>query len=664
MASGDWREAVAHGHAARREGRLDAALAHYHSAVVQAPNDADANSLYGLMLLELDRIDEAAASLKRAVEIDPANPAARLNLAELEARRGNVQGAIGIVESLAAEHPRLWWIWDRLGELNVRAGRLAGAADHFRRASELRPDDPRLLLRWARAVLESAGPAPARTIVAAAARLAPTDEGVLGLQAEIHEAAADWASLKRIAQTWMGAHPQSPAPWRHAATAHWETGHRRQALRFHRTFVERSGATATRLAEYGRLCAVALDYAEAARALDAAERQDPDCALVLTAKANLSMFQGRLDAALAYARRAIAADPRDTAAYKVLVRVSGAAIGDDERTQIARLAEDAGLRLRDRITAAFALADCLDAQGDDDAAFAAYTRAHELCLERARNEGFAYDPALVRARTDRLIAHFADAPPVLQTEVPPVPVFIVGMPRSGTTMVESILGAHSRVEACGERDEMGVILREFETEVAHGSAEQLPEATRHRWRESYWREIPRPVDTLAVTDKNPWNFEALGLILHLFPNARVIHVRRDPVETCLSIFRNEFAPHVTFVNRLADIGHYYGEYARLMAHWNTILGNRILTMQYEDLVSDINAGAARILEFCGLDWEDACATFWTSSRVVNTISSVQVRQPPTQFSGRRNRYARHLAPLTEALRSAGVDLRSGARVID
>ncbi len=456
MASGDWHDAVAHGHAARREGRLDAALAHYHSAVVQAPHDADAHSLYGLMLLELDRIDEAAASLRRAAEIDPANPAVRLNLAELEAKRGNLQGAIGIVESLAAEHPRLWWIWDRLGELNVRAGRPAGAADHFRRANELRPDDPRLLLRWARAVFDSAGPAAARTILAAAARLAPTDEAILGLQAEIHEAAAEWESLKRIAHAWMNAHPQSPAPWRHAATAHWETGHRRQALRFQRTFLERDGATATRLAEYGRLCAMALDYAEAARALDAAERQDPGCALMLTAKAMLSMFQGRLDDALVYARRAIVADPRDTSAYKVLVQVSGAAIGDEERAQIALLAEDAGLRPQDRITAAFALADCLDAQRDDDAAFAAYTRAHELCLEHARNEGFAYDPALLQARTDRIIAHFPDAPPILQTEARPVPVFIVGMPRSGTTMVESILGAHSRVQACGERDEMGV----------------------------------------------------------------------------------------------------------------------------------------------------------------------------------------------------------------
>ena len=150
-----------------------------------------------------------------------------------------------------------------------------------------------------------------------------------------------------------------------------------------------------------------------------------------------------------------------------------------------------------------------------------------------------------------------------------------------------------------------------------------------------------------------------GIRLHLFPNARVIHVRRDPVETCLSIYRNEFARHVTFVNRLEDIGHYYGEYARLMAHWDRILGNRFLTIQYEDLVADVDAHAARILEFCGLDWEDACAIFWTSARVVNTISSVQVRQPPTRFSGRRNRYARHLGSLLAALRDAGVDPDSG-----
>jgi len=660
MAARDWHDAVAYGHAARREGRLDAALAHYRSAVVQAPQDSDANSVYGLMLLELDRLDEAAASLLRAVEIDPANPAARLNLAELEARRGNLQGAIDIVEALAAGHAQLWWVWDRLGDLKLRAGRGVEASDHFRRANELRRDDPRLLRKWARAVLDSEGPAAARTILGAAARLAPTDEAILALQAEIHEAARDWESLKRTANEWISTHPESPAPWRHAATAYWETGHRRQALHLHRTFFQRGGSSATGLAEYARLCATALDYAEAARALDAAEQLDPGCELMLSAKAMLSMFQGRFDDALVYARRAIAAEPRDTAAYKVLVRVLGAAIGDDERAQIARLAEDAALLPQDRIAAAFALSDCFDAQGDVDAAFAACTRAHGLCLEHARSEGLAYDPMQRRAQTDRIIAHFPAAPPIPQIEARPVPVFIVGMPRSGTTMVESILGAHSRVQACGEREEMGAILREFEAGLRRGFSTHVPEATRLRWRKSYWREVPVPVDALAVTDKNPWNFEALGLILRLFPNARVIHVRRDPVETCLSIFRNEFARHVTFANRLEDIGHYYGEYARLMAHWDRILGDRFLTIQYEDLVADVGAHAARLLKYCGLEWEDACAAFWTSSRVVSTISAVQVRRPPTQFSGRRNRYVRHLEPLLAALRGAGVDPGPGA----
>ena len=144
------------------------------------------------------------------------------------------------------------------------------------------------------------------------------------------------------------------------------------------------------------------------------------------------------------------------------------------------------------------------------------------------------------------------------------------MPRSGTTLIESILGAHSRVFACGERQEMRSIMQEFASLAPIGGS-GIPEATKQRWRDAFLRELPDLGGATAVTDKNPWNFDALGLIFDLFPDARVIHVRRNPIETGLSIFRNEFPKFASFANRLEDIGHYYGEYARFMAHWQDVL---------------------------------------------------------------------------------------------
>jgi len=181
-----------------------------------------------------------------------------------------------------------------------------------------------------------------------------------------------------------------------------------------------------------------------------------------------------------------------------------------------------------------------------------------------------------------------------------------------------------------------------------------------RWREAFRRELPDLSEFLAVTDKNPWNFDALGLILELFPTARIVHVRRDPVETGLSVFRNDFPKFASFSHRLDDIGHYYGEYARLMAHWERVLGNRFLTIQYEDLVADIDTGAAGLVRFCGLDWEDACRDFAAKRRRIGTMSAVQARQPVAGFRGRARRYAGHLAPLVAALQRAGVDVTTGA----
>jgi hypothetical protein len=188
----------------------------------------------------------------------------------------------------------------------------------------------------------------------------------------------------------------------------------------------------------------------------------------------------------------------------------------------------------------------------------------------------------------------------------------------------------------------------------------IPETTKQRWREAFLRELPDLSGAIAITDKNPWNFDALGLIFELFPQARVVHVRRDPVETGLSIFRNEFPKFAAFTNRLEDIGHYYGEYARLMSHWQNVLRSRFLTIQYEDLLADFAGALPGLLQFCGLEWEEACRKFSTSDRVISTMSAVQVRQPLTGFSGRRGRYTQYLSPLISALRDARVDLQSGA----
>jgi len=177
---------------------------------------------------------------------------------------------------------------------------------------------------------------------------------------------------------------------------------------------------------------------------------------------------------------------------------------------------------------------------------------------------------------------------------------------------------------------------------------------------SYGQDLPDLKGRDRITDKNPWNFDAVGLILRLFPGARIVHVRRNPVETGLSIFRNEFPKFQTFTGRLQDIGHYYGECARLMAHWERLAGDRLMTVQYENFAGHFAAAAPALLEYCGLAWEEGCGNFQGQKRAIATLSTVQAREPVSDRSGRAPRYERHLAPLVDALSAAGVDLETGA----
>ena len=636
VTDGKWRNLIALGHAARRNGRLEEALAHYRAALRSAPDSADANSIYGLMLLHLNRVDEAAAPLKRAVDIDPSHPEGRMNLAELHARQGDVASAIRVVETLASEIPQFWWIWDKLGELKVRAGRLAEAAAHYGMASERKQDDPSLLFKWARATFESGSPAEAKAILDKAARLAPGHEAILRLYAEIHEGNADWENLARTAQSWVRTQPQNPLPWMFAARAQWEAGYLTQAMESYRTFLDRGGRSATNLATYGRLCMKALAYGEASRALDEAEGLDAECGHMLSAKATLAMFRGEFQDALAYARRAIDVDPRDTAAFKVLVQVSGGRIAEGEHAQLERLSEDSGLRPQDRISASFALADILDAQGNTEAAFAAYVHANELCAQRARHERLDYDRAERERQTDELISRFPAAAPSRQTNAGPIPIFIVGMPRSGTTLIESIIGAHSRVFACGERQEMRSIMQEFaslapsrrdgrhsgihQAAVARGILARAARSARsHRRRRQEPVELRRAGAHSRTLPPGPGGSRPAGS-------------GRDRAVD----LRNEFPKFVSFAHRLDDIGHYYGEYARLMSHWQEVLGNRFMTIQYEDLVADFASALPELLQYCGLEWEEACRDFSTAKRVIATMSAVQARRPLAEFGQGRS----------------------------
>lgn len=647
------------GHAARQQGRADEALRHYRAAIEFDPGSAEAHTVYGLLLLLVDRAAEAEAPLRRAMALDPSRAECRINFARWLVHQGELEQAAALVSGVTREQPSSWWAWDRLGDIEVRRGRYGEAAAHFAQAARLRADDPAVHFKWARACFDAGRHMEALQILETAGRLAPRQESILRLRTEIFQAMTEWVALGQAAKEWIEVRPESWEAWRCLSKAQLETGYLRQAMETWRKSLELGGRDADALATYGRLCLSAMEYGAAARAFDEAAALDAGNSHLLSGRAVLFMFTGRFDEARDCCRRAIAANPRDADAWKLLVQLCRGRLDAEEFRRLEALAEDPAVREEDRITATFALADSLDAQGDTGRAFATWQRANARARERAGAQG-VYDPAVREAQTDELITLFDRIVGGADDNASPMPVFIVGMPRSGTTLIESVIGAHSRVFACGERMQMRWILQEYLDERRRQPESAIPEETWQRWRSFYWREIPELRGASAVTDKNPWNFDAIGLILRLFPRARIIHVRRDPVETAFSIFRNQFSRLTTFTHELADIAHYYGEYARLMAHWERVAAGRFTTIRYEEFLGRFDAAAPELLAACGLEWEPACGRYWAADRVIATMSAVQARKPPGSPSGRASAYVPQLEPLAQALAAAGVDLVTGA----
>lgn len=283
----------------------------------------------------------------------------------------------------------------------------------------------------------------------------------------------------------------------------------------------------------------------------------------------------------------------------------------------------------------------------------------------AGREEIAYDPAqdaAIFAAMERAFPEpFAFAPGEPTTE----PIFVFGLPRSGTTLVERILSSHPDVHAAGELQNFGMALRRAWNSPVPFWLDPDPAA---RSRELDWRQLgadylastrPGSGHTPRFVDKFPFNFLYAGFIAHALPNAKLVCLRRDPLDTCLGNFRQLFAEKLPYYHHtfdLLDAGRYYVMFDRLMAHWRRVLPGRILELHYEALVENQEAETRRLLAHCGLGWHDACLHFERNATPVATASSLQVRQPLFRSSvGRWHHYESELAPLLELLRQAGIE---------
>lgn len=307
----------------------------------------------------------------------------------------------------------------------------------------------------------------------------------------------------------------------------------------------------------------------------------------------------------------------------------------------------------------FALGQAYEKLGEFDRAFDAFAKANRWVL---RQSGRVYDRAQASRLTDVTIESFGPENSGDQQEQVPTgaqPLFICGMFRSGSTLVEQVLAAHSQVTAGGELDYLRRIAMggpaPFPASVAS------PDTARDtivadEYRRHLARLFPDGAAGSFITDKRPDNFVLIGFIKRLFPAAKIVHTVRNPLDNGLSVFMQHLNPKVAgYSCDLGDIGHHYSQYRRLMAHWKTIYGDSIFEFDYDDFVREPKPALGRLLDFLGLPWEDQCLDFHNLGNTVKTASYWQIRQPlHAKASGRWHNYESHLGPLRQALKDSGV----------
>jgi hypothetical protein len=367
---------------------------------------------------------------------------------------------------------------------------------------------------------------------------------------------------------------------------------------------------------------------------------------------------GGIEEARTIFEKAIVLAPMTGRYYRALFNIRRASPEDKYFASMVALARGmASLPVAEQMELHFALGKAYADLGQHERSF-----HHLLAGNALKRQTIVYDEPRRLASFDRIRTVFTQGLMNARRGVgaqSDVPIFIVGMLRSGTTLIEQILASHPKVFGAGELHDLSKLAAGLES--VDDTTLSFPEIVRKLSNEDLGRfggsylnaVVAKAPGVERITDKMPGNFSLIGLIHMALPNAKIIHMRRDPIDTCLSCFSILFSTGQPHTYDLAELGRYYRAYETLMEHWRRVLpAGVMLELRYEDLVSDTERQARGVIAHCGLDWDDSCLAFHTTRRAVRTASAIQVRQPIYRTSvGRSRFYTELLRPLIRELGS-------------
>jgi len=632
-------------------GQLSAAETRCRAALKRYPGDVNMQALLGALLVKLDRREEAEKTLREVIEAAPsfAKPHEDLGFLLLQDKRP--AEALPILERATVLDPALERAWFNFGKALALLGRgkeadaafekcferspekrlMALAAEHhkegrteeaerlYRRVLRDNPRNVDALRLLAQLAAKSGRGDDAEVLLERAVEIAPDfvqallDLGQLRKEEDRYGEALDcFDRVLALEPTHPQAHFLRAGTLARASFTHEAVDAYRRCLELRPTHL---GA---RLG-LGHVLKAVGDYEGSVASYDACIRQAPDFGETYWSLANLKTY-----------------------------RFDDATIAEmEKRTASGNVQSD--------VNFLFALAKAYEDRGDYERAWDAYRRGNEK--QRAE---VAYDPVQTEVMNDRLVAAYDEEFMATRREagnLDAAPIFILGLPRSGSTLLEQILASHSQVEGTAELPYIGRLATSLNRNQSTGM--NYPEAMRELAPANLCAlgaeylalaSMHRRSGAPRFIDKMPNNFPNAAFIAAILPNSRIVDARRHPLDACLSNYRQLFAKGQAFTYDLTEIGEYYLQYQRMMDQWARVIPGRVLTVQYEEVVADFEAQVRRLLDFCGLPFEEACLRFYESERPVRTPSAEQVRQPIYDRSvGHWRHYEKYLGELIDVL---------------
>lgn len=672
------------------QGRLQEAEGILRQVLQLRPNNAHALHLLGIIAHQVGKADLAMDLIGRAIRENGRVALFHANLAEMQRQQKHVKEAIehgkmavALDPMMASAHsnlgiayydnkefdkaracqelalklaPSLPSALNNLGSILHELKENTAAIEYYRKATSADPNNPEPLNNLGALLVKEERPEEAQAVLDTALKLNP---GYGDAHCNMGFALNGLDQYDRALQHFdvaLKIRPNYPEAWLGIAKAYQEKHMLAEAVNAAQKSIE---LDPTKSESYSILGSIYTEMAEpelAVASFDQALAIEPELCSALLGKGNHCMETGDMKQAEQFFNRALNGTPGgELAARFFLTQVKKVRKDDENFAALVTAAEKIDELPREKATyLQFALG-----KSYDDTKNYAKAIEHFKLGSALKRKTFNYDPAAQDLVFDKLIEVFDRATLKrlrgggFNSEVP---VFVLGMPRSGTTLTEQIIASHPQAYGAGElRDLLTIAHRALpphEQAAFPDNLKHLTPETLSTWGADYVAGIQKKApDAGRITDKMPSNFLILGLIHVMLPKAKIVHVMRNPVDTCLSNFTRLFNNGQEQSYDMAELGRYYRGYARLMAHWRKVLPKgAFFEIKYEDLVADTETHARKLIEYCGLEWDDACLKFHETKRSIRTASVTQVRQPIYKSSVERWRnYGDSLGPLLEAL---------------